>query len=255
MKKNLYSCLIISIIILYNPKVFAWDRKGHEIVAGIAMQYMNDKAKKEVLMLLEEKTPESAATWMDDVRIDHSFDYMSKWHYINFPKDTFYPAKTEENIITIMTSAYIGLLHKDKLSKDEKKFFILMLFHLVGDLHQPLHTGYADDQGGNSIKLLFLTDSTDLHHVWDKYIIKHENITLQSVEQRKSKLTEVEVRQIGIIDFMTWLSGSRNLLPSVYDFKGTQLDGTYSSNHKAEVEMQLLFAGIRLAALMNAVFS
>lgn len=47
------------------------------------------------------------------------------------------------------------------------------LVHFVGDVHQPLHVGFTSDMGGNTIKVKFFSTSTNLHSVWDTYIIQH----------------------------------------------------------------------------------
>ena len=61
----------------------------------------------------------------------------------------------------------------------EKKcnfFNLKVIFHLIGDLHQPLHTGYASDRGGNTKSVRYFNKSTNLHYVWDELIIKSEKI-------------------------------------------------------------------------------
>ena len=66
-------------------------------------------------------------------------------------------------------SMIIIFLSLDKLYDDQIKTDLFYLFHLVGDLHQPLHTGYPDDKGGNLIDVSYLYKSyhTNLHTVWD----------------------------------------------------------------------------------------
>jgi len=39
--------------------------------------------------------------------------------------------------------------------------------HLVADVHQPLHAGFADDRGGNRFQVQSLGRGTNLHAVWD----------------------------------------------------------------------------------------
>ena len=36
-------------------------------------------------------------------------------------------------------------------SKKDKVFYLRILVHLIGDLHQPMHVGRAEDRGGNSV--------------------------------------------------------------------------------------------------------
>ena len=46
------------------------------------------------------------------------------------------------------------------------------LCHLTGDLHQPLHTGYRDDRGGNSVDIEYKGKAGNLHQFWDRAIIQ-----------------------------------------------------------------------------------
>jgi hypothetical protein len=48
---------------------------------------------------------------------------------------------------------------------------LMFLAHFVGDVHQPLHVGYEDDEGGNTIIVHWYRRKANLHHVWDVSII------------------------------------------------------------------------------------
>lgn len=49
---------------------------------------------------------------------------------------------------------------------------VKFLVHLVGDLHQPLHCGWAGDSGGNGFLGTFINaNNVNLHEVWDANII------------------------------------------------------------------------------------
>merc|ERR1719343_1830311 len=45
-----------------------------------------------------------------------------------------------------------------------------MLINLIGDLHQPLHVGYASDDNGRKIKVNFRGKAMSLYDLWDKGI-------------------------------------------------------------------------------------
>ncbi|KAF8874821.1 phospholipase C/P1 nuclease domain-containing protein [Mucidula mucida] len=57
------------------------------------------------------------------------------------------------------------------------------LVHFLGDLHQPLHlTGR--DRGGNGVKVLFGGRSTNLHSLWDSFLISK---SLRTIPQNYTK--------------------------------------------------------------------
>ncbi len=62
------------------------------------------------------------------------------------------------------------------------------------------------------------------------------------------------LRQIKSVDFVSWYNESRSLLGSVYDFPGFTLSQAYIDKNKVLVEHRLLYAGIRLAAMFDALF-
>jgi len=47
---------------------------------------------------------------------------------------------------------------------------VKMLINLLGDLHQPLHVGYASDDNGHSVKVKFRGHEMTLYDLWDKGI-------------------------------------------------------------------------------------
>lgn len=57
---------------------------------------------------------------------------------------------------------------------DEERLKALKyVVHLVGDVHQPLHAGYADDKGGNKHQLRAFGRGTNLHSSWDRELLAH----------------------------------------------------------------------------------
>ena len=72
----------------------------------------------------------------------------------------------------------------------------MIIFHLIGDMHQPLHTGYPEDKGGNTIQLTFKGGGTNLHHLWDSDLIEAEDITTEKCLELGKTLTADEIKAI-----------------------------------------------------------
>jgi hypothetical protein len=104
-----------------------------------------------------------AAGWADDIRIRDRLQNRPRWHYINFPfKPDGQPdsvqirAPEPVNILTAM--AENERVVRNESDPERKAVALAWLFHLVGDIHQPLHTvqlftvDYPQgDRGGNEI--------------------------------------------------------------------------------------------------------
>src|SRR5690606_36773485 len=43
--------------------------------------------------------------------------------------------------------------------------------HFVGDVHQPMHAGYARDRGGNTIQVNYRGRGSNLHSLWDSTLL------------------------------------------------------------------------------------
>lgn len=240
--------------ILFCSTAMAWGKEGHEIVAQFAFSLLSDKCKTNIQQVLGDMSVPHAGTWMDDVRNDHTYDFLKPKHYINIDKNAAYAPTTDENIVNELLRAIRELQHKDKLCAQQAQFDVLVLFHLIGDIHQPLHTGYGVDKGGNDIQLTFNGQKTNLHSLWDSKLIENQKITLGVVEDAYKQLAADEIsraRKTGVED---WLKTSRMYLPAVYNFSDPALTEAYAKENRELLISQLMYAGIRLAATLEKLF-
>ncbi|MBC7749139.1 MAG: S1/P1 Nuclease, partial [Methylotenera sp.] len=145
------------------------------------------------------------------------------------------------------------LQNKKNLSKEEINTKIKILFHLIGDLHQPLHVGYVDDKGGNTMQINYNFKGTNLHSLWDSGIIEYKKITLPEC-LGANKYSTNEIRALQSIDVVYWATGSRAYLPLIYKTGGNKISDEYVDACVPIIENQILKAGIRLAGVLNQVF-
>jgi hypothetical protein len=232
--------------------LFAWGRTGHSIVAEIAFHYLNDSTKHIIESYLGSMSIEEAANWMDDNRSNSDYDYMKPLHFINIEKGEQYQPCSDNNIISELHKVMGELSHLPTIPHDEIRLDLLILFHLIGDLHQPLHVGYGIDKGGNSVKVSFVGDQSNLHKVWDTGIIDFEHISTAScIEAYGHSYNDTAIQNI---DVVAWLNQTRSLLDSVYAFNDDTIDIKYCQKNKAVIEKQLFLAGIRLAGILETCF-
>ena len=48
----------------------------------------------------------------------------------------------------------------------------MMLIHLIGDMHCPMHAGRKQDRGGNGTTVKFFGKKSNLHSVWDSDLLE-----------------------------------------------------------------------------------
>lgn len=245
--------LLVLFLFLSIPKSNAWGEKGHAMVAQVAFSYLDEATKKNVLFYLDGMPIEDAANWMDNIKDDRSKDFMKPYHYANFPKGSRAADIEGGNIVHVLNNTILELGSKEKLSKDEIKTRILFLFHLIGDLHQPLHVGYGNDKGGNTVQLNYQTRGTNLHSFWDSGIISSQNITLADCLNAQLYTAE-ELKATRAINVVGWSEESRSLLGQVYSYGNPKVQDKYASESAKIIERQIQKAGIRLASVLQAFF-
>mgnify|MGYP000701036802 CR=1 FL=1 len=253
MKRSIIILVTVLTVFQTTTSYSLWGKRGHSLVAEVAFNYLDPNTKKVVLKYLDGMTIQEAANWMDDIKSDKTYDYLKKQHYINAERGQNITADSGENIIGLLTKTIEELKNYKQLSKEEVKFKLCILFHLVGDLHQPLHVGYGEDKGGNMYQVNFYGRGTNLHSFYDSGIIEYKNLTLPQCLKAKT-YTKEELAQIEKIDVVEWANQSHSFLPTIYKTNGTKIDDFYVDRNYPIIQEQIQKAGIRLSSVLQEVF-
>jgi len=249
--KQVVILTFFTLLVLNASKSFAWGRKGHEIIAEIAFSRLSPKIKNTVLKYLDGLTIQQASTWMDDIRSNTSYRALEKAHYINIPSTS----NPETDVQRELQKTFLELENKKSLSDSLIRLDLLKIFHLIGDLHQPLHTGYEADRGGNSVTVDFFGRKSNLHRVWDSQIIEKAeidsfDIAIYIMEQPKSEIT-----LFSKVNVSAWIQESHSYLDRVYTIQNGAIDDKYILNSVPIVTSQLAKAALRLQRVLEIFFS
>lgn len=235
-----------------------WSATGHRVVGKIADEYLTKKAKKEVSKLLKRKSLAFVSTYADEIKSDKRYDEFSTWHYINMPFDMKYEdsKKNPKGDLVIGINYCIKVIKDDEASDDDKAFYLKMLIHLIGDLHQPMHIGLEDDRGGNDFKVQWFYKDSNMHRVWDGDMIESFDMSYIELAENADALTKNQVKAIQQGSVIDWVNETQELTKKVY--KSAKPDENlrfqYSYNNFETVRTQLQIAGIRLAKVLNDLF-
>ncbi len=256
MKRLFIICLLCSSLAYSNTEF--WGKTGHRVVGEVAQKYLTGKAKRKIKKLLEGQTLAEVANYADNIKSDRSYDTFMTWHYVNYGPDQEYqditPNPDGDVVMGILRCK--AILEDDNRSKADHQFYLKMLIHLVGDLHQPMHAGRAGDRGGNDIQIQWFGNGSNLHRLWDTNMINHYGMSYTELAHKIDKLNRKERITMQQGDVYSWVKESHDIANELYDSVevGEKLGYAYTYQYWDTVEDQLLKGGVRLAAVLNAIF-
>jgi hypothetical protein len=244
------SLVLLTLAVLPFP-ASAWNIPGHMLSAIIAYQVLqqeNPQTIQKVQAVLEkhpwyanqwqarlQDVPAAdrdlmvfmqASRWADDIRTQDKAQNRPLWHYINLP---FKPEGQTANVqtrepepVNILTAmAENENVVKQESDGERKAIALAWLFHLVGDIHQPLHTAQLftvdypkGDRGGNEIcvRVTQAGQPMDLHRFWDGVITSSSNLTRlrneASALRNRQEFQRSQLNELASTDFETWAKES-----------------------------------------------
>ncbi|MFK5981333.1 MAG: S1/P1 nuclease [Flavobacteriaceae bacterium] len=258
--KNLPLLILLLLLITFSSNANDdWGKTGHRTTSEIAEKYLTKKAKKEIDKLLNGQTLAFVSNYGDEIKSDNSYRKFGSWHYVNFPFDSSYEEhpKSEKGDIIVGIQTCIDVLKNNVSTREDKIFHLKMLVHFIGDLHQPMHIGLADDKGGNDFQVRWFNQGTNLHTVWDSKMLESYGMSYTELASNAKRLSKTQVEEIQKGTTIDWMNESRELCKDIYKTTevGAKLRYRYSYVYMDTVRFQLQKGGIRLAEVLNDIFS
>jgi S1/P1 Nuclease len=263
---------LVGLIILFSAHVSAWNIPGHMLSGAIAYQVLQRRSpatietvrsivqlhpwyespwrvelaklpqaqRDEVLFML-------AARWADNIRTTDRFESHPEWHYINWPfKPEDEPASVEtkpperQNILTaIEANEWTAARSTDG---QRRAMDLTWLFHLVGDIHQPLRTialytrEYPHgDRGGNEacVRVTQNRAPLALHRLWDDLLTSSNNTrTIRNLAiGLRNKFSRAPLTELANTEPEAWAKESFEIAQKVA-YQNGALRGTPKGQHK-----------------------
>ncbi len=252
-------------------ETLAWGALGHRIVGTLAENELSPGARQEVdLLLAGEPEPSLAgvSTWADELRAkDPGLGRRSaRWHYVNLGEHgcTYEAARDcpGGNCVVDAIGVQTGILRDRGQPIEARRKALKFVVHFVGDVHQPLHAGYAHDKGGNAFQVRVPSASgergSNLHSWWDSGMLKHAGLDEPAFVTRLQAMPlAVELALPALPpDAAPWarnacaISVSSGFYPAA-----ARLPADYAETWTPVAEAQLRRAGSRLAHILNAALA
>ena len=288
--------------LLLSGEAFAWNAAGHRLVAAIAWRGMDETTRGNVVATLS-RHPDyetwikrarheepgyvaflEASTWPDDIKGDKrfheddetptpaqkGFPEMARhrhWHHVDQPVDGAAVKHTGKGELDGRLEAFRVLLGHPRATVEAKAWALPWLIHLVGDIHQPLHTVSRydakgrSDEGGNE---LWIDNpfhprrtSMTLHAYWDD-LPGPPWLRGARLEESASRLLRESTEAATLESIATWLKESRQLArESAYAGLAGEvptLGADYHERAQAIARQRVTLAGQRLALLLRQLF-
>ena len=163
---------------------------------------------------------------------------------------------------------------------------LAFLMHFAGDIHQPLHCVSDADAGGNCVNVVGFEPMTNLHAVWDITLVRNlmagdGSGMIAGMESRfrgkmrrwqdYGSIEQIAAESFGLAKAQVY-GKARPRLPVIPKFievqprncateapeslRDVKVDGprSYGAGAISVVRMQLYRGGVRLAAMLNAIY-
>jgi S1/P1 Nuclease len=259
------ACVVIITVTALPIPASAWNIPGHMLSGAIAYQVLQQENPHSIdkVRAVLEKHPwfanqwqarlqdvpvadhglvlfMQAARWPDDIRRDKQY-HRASWHYINWPfkpegqlASVQFKEPEPVNILTAM--AENQRIVTNQTDPERKAIALAWLFHLVGDIHQPLHTAQLftveypqGDRGGNEIcvRMTQAGQSMDLHRFWDGVITSSSNLNRLRNEatalRNRQDFQRHQLTELASTEFESWAKESFEIAAKIAYRNGGQI--------------------------------
>ncbi len=292
------------------PPAFAWNKAGHMLTGAIAYQKLKADGDEQTILrviVLLKQHPDAArwdkglqkfakddrdlylfmqaARWADDARDDPTFyppdAHYDKHHYINLP---FKPKGQPDSVKTKgpddlnIFRGYADRLAivKSKEDNDIRAVALCWVFHLIGDVHQPLHTTslfttqFKNGDRGGTIFYIRAKEGKfpiTLHKYWDDLLLSSENfpnVKNYAIELRnRQEFTADKLTELAATSFQDWAIKESFELAKSAVYRDGKLEGgasmkqakvlpdDYAKTTQPIAERRAVLAGYRIAAVLR----
>src|SRR5215813_5652184 len=194
-----------------------------------------------------------ATRWADDIRSNDKQQNRALWHYINWPfKPDGQPPTVqirEPEAVNILTAmAENERIVRNGTDPERKAIALAWLFHLVGDIYQPLHTvqlftlDYPNgDRGGNQIcvRVTQTAQPMDLHRFSDGVITSSSNVTRlrneATVLRNRPEFQRSRLTELATTGFESWAKESFEIATKIAYRNGGLIGAPRSGNKDCSI--------------------
>jgi hypothetical protein len=303
------SLLVVTAALIHSSAALAWSRPGHMVTAAIAYQELNSQQRDvlDKIVALAERHPDRGAfevaigrttgderakriflelaRWPDDTR--GSIHDHPTWHYSSRPLISTAspppqsPQDVPQGAATEAFALNLKVASDPRASAAERAVALCWVFHLVGDMHQPLHSvsqvskrfPNADGDRGGGLQYVRdpqTNEPVTLHWYWDDVVSRdgEPDQAVRRAEELMSRLPRARFKELkpfqSAAEFSAWAQESHQLAATLAygpdlsagdsAASATKLSPRYVEQSSAVAEQRLTLAGYRLTEVLRRAF-
>ena len=265
MRKGTRCLLLAGLMALTTQQAAAWSAEGHRIIGRAAFDLLDDKARSAVLDILGQPGEEDLASafdhacnWPDEKREQAGWRWSAPLHYINLPRHSADYDRERDcpdgRCVTEGILDFSNRLAYPELDSEKRWQALAFVCHLVGDVHQPLHAGFGDDRGGNTVDIRYRGETLNLHEFWDGVLAEErlgdEDGMVRLLAMQGRDLAETRWSPAHVIE---WTEESHRLALNFAYPAGTDIEAGFADRTWFITAQRWAFAAARLAQLLNAI--
>jgi hypothetical protein len=296
MLRRMLAIIVMSTGLGWASQASAWGDSGHRTVCEIALRNLTPTARHEVDRLLHANAailganPLNAEYGWACTYPDHPAasgpGRRSPEHFVNYARNLLVVTNSSgcggAPLCVISAIAADFAILRSSAPDAQRAAALVYLGHWFGDIHQPLHSSFRDDQGGNEMNSSGLC-TNNLHSTWDTCILQSRALAGgRSIDDVRA-LAATWSGQVTDADRAQWLSsapwqwsaesyavtirpetGYCVLVQGTCQYSATQADWAQGQPHRSVridaaymdmampiIQRRITQAGVRLAHRLN----
>lgn len=263
---GVFTCLVLT---GYSTQAIAWGRDGHTAIGILAVNQLQPKALQQLESIVKPLTKQAmaeACNWPDDYRQAEEGEWSGPLHYINIPRgDAVYTESRDcpeqphaagrpaQHCATEAIKHYAAELVDPEAPAERRWRSFAWLCHLVADLHQPMHAGFADDRGGNDVKVVYQDWEMNLHRFWDSALINQQAGSWQYLVGQLNPFPPVQAGSGWSPSMVNdWTNSSHKLAKEKAYPVNSDIDESFAQQSWELVQQQIRLAASHLALIINS---
>lgn len=260
--------------LLVTCTAWSWGSLGHKVIGRLAESQLTPESKQIVKDLIGTQKIEDVAGWADGARRTPAFAHTAWYHFESIDDREKYletlkkMPKSELEKAGVMGGLLLAedILREAHYPKEAKINAFKFYVHFVGDIHQPLHTGRPEDNGGNKIEIKWFGNDMTLHGVWDSGIIieGHKdvftNVTKEADAVNKyyqfliSRYGKLKPPNNTFLSVESWMNESLDQRLEAYENRDYVNDQKrYVQSNIKQIDLRVYYAGLRLGERLNNI--